>query len=37
MIQGVELQYVIKEIFILAVMAAGLIVLSLKKFKTRLN
>ena len=37
MIQGVELQYVIKEIFILIVMAAGLIVLSLKKFKTRLN
>lgn len=37
MIQGVEIQFVLKEIVILAVMTSGLIVLSLKKFKTRLN
>lgn len=37
MIQGVEIRYVAKELSIIAVMAAGLIALSLKKFKTRLN
>lgn len=37
MIQGVELQFVLKEIGILAIMAGGLIMLSLSKFKTRLN
>ncbi len=37
MIQGVEVQFVLKEIVILAVMAGGLIMFSLSKFKTRLN
>ncbi len=37
MIQGVEIQFVLKEIGILAAMAGGLIILSLSKFKTRLN
>ncbi len=36
MIQGVELQFVMKELIILAVMAVFLVTLSLKKFKTRL-
>ncbi len=37
MIQGVEIQYVAKEVCILAVMAFGLLTFSLKKFKIRLN
>lgn len=37
MIQGVEIQFVLKEISILTAMAGGLIVLSLSKFKIRLN
>lgn len=37
MIQGVEIQFVLKEISILAVMASGLILVSLSKFKIRLN
>jgi ABC-2 type transport system permease protein len=37
MIQGVEVQYVAKEFFILAGMTFFLIVASLKKFKTRLE
>lgn len=37
MIQGVEVQYVMKEILILLFMALLLITLSLKKFKTRLS
>ncbi|MDD2961380.1 MAG: ABC transporter permease [Muribaculaceae bacterium] len=37
MIQGVEFQYVIKEIFILSIMTISLILVSLKKFKTKLN
>lgn len=37
MIQGVEAQYVMREIFILLFMALLLITLSLKKFKTRLS
>lgn len=37
MIQGVEVQFVVKEIVILSAMTCGLIVLSLKKFKTRLQ
>lgn len=37
MIQGVEIQYVMKEIIILSVMAFGLVILSLKKFKTKLS
>ncbi|WP_373723493.1 ABC transporter permease [Bacteroides heparinolyticus] len=37
MIQGVELQYVAKELFILVVMATGLLLFSLKQFKTRLS
>lgn len=36
MIQGVEVQYVLKEIAVLSVMAVALITLSLKKFKVRL-
>lgn len=36
MIQGVELKFVVKELCIISAMAAGLIVISLKKFKTRL-
>ncbi|MDL2243264.1 ABC transporter permease [Bacteroidales bacterium OttesenSCG-928-J19] len=36
MIQGVEIQLVWKELTILAVMALGLMIVSLKKFKTRL-
>lgn len=37
MIQGVEVQYVMKEIIILSLMAFVLVVLSLKKFKTKLS
>ncbi|MDR2914972.1 MAG: ABC transporter permease [Tannerella sp.] len=37
MIQGVEIQFVLKEIGVLVVMAGILIVISLKKFKTRLS
>jgi ABC-2 type transport system permease protein len=37
MIQGVEIEFFAKELCIIAAMAFGLIVLSLKKFKTRLN
>lgn len=37
MIQGVELQYVLKEITILCAMVVFLMALSLKKFKTRLE
>lgn len=37
MIQGVEVQYAIKEFIIIGSMALGLMVISLKKFKTRLN
>ena len=37
MIQGVEVQYVAKEFLILVAMALGLILVSLKNFKTRLN
>ena len=37
MIQGVEIQFIVKQLCILTVMAAGLIVLSLKRFKTRLS
>ncbi len=37
MIQGVEMQYVLKEIAVLLFMAAGLIFMSLKKFKIRLQ
>ena len=37
MIQGAEIQFVLKEVLILAAMTAGLVILSLKKFKTRLN
>ncbi|MCL1937291.1 MAG: ABC transporter permease [Candidatus Azobacteroides sp.] len=37
MIQGVEVRYVTKEFLILAVMAVGLMLISLKNFKTRLN
>lgn len=37
MIQGAEIQFVVKEICILAVMAGGLIVFSLSKFKKRLS
>ncbi len=37
MIQGVEIQFVLKETGILAAMTGGLIILSLSKFKTRLN
>jgi ABC-2 type transport system permease protein len=36
MIEGIQMQYVLKELFILLGMAAFLITLSLKKFKTRL-
>jgi ABC-2 type transport system permease protein len=36
MIEGVPIQYVLKELFILIGMATFLITLSLKKFKTRL-
>lgn len=37
MIQGVEIRYVAKELCILTAMATGLVIFSLKKFKTRLN
>ncbi len=37
MIQGAEIQFVLKEVSILAVMAGGLIMFSLSKFKTRLS
>lgn len=37
MIQGVEIQFVTKELIIITVMVIGLITISLKKFKTRLN
>lgn len=37
MIQGVDIQFVAKEVCILAAMAITLIILSLKKFKIRLN
>lgn len=37
MIQGVEVQYVMKEIIILSLMAFVLVVLSMKKFKTKLS
>jgi ABC-2 type transport system permease protein len=37
MIQGVEVQYVIKEISIITLMAVTLMIISLKKFKTRLS
>lgn len=37
MIQGVEFRFVVKELLILSITAAGLIFLSLKKFKTRLS
>lgn len=37
MIQGVEFQFVAKELIIITVMAIGLMVISLKKFKIRLN
>lgn len=37
MIQGVEIQYVVKELLILATMTTGLVLFSLKQFKTRLN
>ena len=36
MIEGISIQYVLKELFILIGMAAFLITISLKKFKTRL-
>jgi ABC-2 type transport system permease protein len=36
MIQGIEIQYVLKELFILTGMAVFIITVSLKKFKTRL-
>ena len=37
MIQGVEVQYVTKEFLVLVGMAVGLMLISLKNFKTRLN
>lgn len=37
MIQGVELQYIAKELVIIGVMAISLILLALSKFKTRLS
>lgn len=37
MIQGVEFRFVAKELIILAAMAIGLVVISLKKFKIRLD
>ncbi|WP_294079089.1 ABC transporter permease [Proteiniphilum sp. UBA5384] len=37
MIQGVELQYIAKELVIIGVMAISLIMLALSKFKTRLS
>ncbi len=37
MIQGVEIKYVLKEFAILLVMAIGLLMISLKNFKSRLN
>lgn len=37
MIQGVEIQYVAKELLILVTMATGLVLISLKQFKIRLN
>ena len=37
MIQGVEIQFVLKELIILTTMTLLLIILSLKQFKTRLN
>lgn len=37
MIQGVEIRFVVKELIILATMAFGIMIISLKKFKIRLN
>jgi ABC-2 type transport system permease protein len=37
MIQGVEIRFVMKELLIIAAMAGGLVLVSLKKFKTRLG
>jgi len=37
MIQGVEVRYVVKEFVILAAMALGFMLISLKNFKTRLS
>lgn len=37
MIQGVEVQFVVKELLIIGGMAVGLVILALSKFKTRLN
>lgn len=37
MIQGVEVQYVVKEFFILTAMAIGIMLVSLRNFKIRLN
>jgi len=37
MIQGVDIQFVLKEITILVAMTAGLMIISLKNFKTRLS
>lgn len=37
MIQGVEIRFVVKELLILTAMAVGLLLFSLKQFKTRLN
>jgi ABC-2 type transport system permease protein len=37
MIQGVEIRFIVKELAILAVMAITLMIVSLKKFKTRLS
>jgi hypothetical protein len=36
MIQGVEVKFVAKELLILTTMTAGLLFISLKKFKIRL-
>ena len=37
MIQGVEIRFVLKELIIIAVMAFGIMTISLKNFKTRLS
>ena len=37
MIQGVEIRFVIKELTVIVVMAVGLMIVSLRKFKTRLS
>jgi ABC-2 type transport system permease protein len=37
MIQGVEIRFVVKELVIITVMAVGLMIISSKKFKTRLS